>query len=171
MQPRAAAAGAEDEDAVLALLGAAGMRPAGSGAPPPIESVDVRRDHLVLDAACGGREEWSTTVRDRAVDYTEGMRLDGSDKEPKDCWAASVSVVLSLYVAQQFRHDETGSGRAERHASEQAAIDAAERAAIESARRRLAKMYASALGNDVLGPIERQARAATSVGGGRSRRW
>lgn len=168
----------EEEAMVNALL--APLQPQQSVAEPPAPTSPpefVRKSHLrsqlVLDAACGGPGSWTTEVCRRDIDYVE-TREDGC--------AASVSVVLSLYRTEGHlrtatresdalrllhpklmgparatdMHDETGTGRVEKVSQEEAAIEQAAKYAVESARHRLAKRFAAALGQELLGAIEKQ---------------
>ena len=113
--------------------------------------VEMVRDRLVFDAACGGPGSWTTKLKQQETDFTE-QRGDG--------WAASVSVVLSLLKvdtqtgAQELMHDEVGSGRAERASDAAAAEEEALKAAVACGRKRLGKRFAVALGGEILGAIE-----------------
>ena len=147
----------EAEALIQQLIGEAGLRPAGTEVEVRREAplnLDGRRDVLVLDTACG-QGRWTTKVSASEVDYAE-RRESG--------WAASVSVILSLYGQdgqgeQQHRHDETGSGRVDGQPCESTALALAEQRSVESARRRLAKRYANALDRGVLENIERTIRS------------
>ena len=163
-----------EELAIEALL--AGLRPPQPLAPTPScanaiaappqqkhadsqrQQVEMNRDRLVFDAACGGAGMWTTRVSRHDVDFVE---------ERDDGWAASVSIVLSLLrrdasMEVHHMHDETGSGRVERAADADAAEQLALTRATTSARKRLAKRFAVALGQAALGAIEKAAwREAT----------
>ena len=89
------------------------------------------RSRLVLDAACGGCDSWSTNLEHQETDFLE---------ERSDGWAASVSVIVALRNSEgRHMHDETGSGRVDKAPdADTAEVQAAERA-VQSARHRLAK--------------------------------
>ena len=154
-----------DDAAIAALLAANGLRcyeaPPEEEPPAPTDSVSVRRDLLVLDAALGGRPCWTTALRSREVDFVV-LRADG--------WAASVSVILALHRTDEFTgqdaqashaqaskthmHDETGSGSCEKQPEQAVAIAIAEQRAMDSARRRLAKRFAHSIDRQQLAAIE-----------------
>ena len=158
---------AAEEDAIQALL--AGIQPQQEPQPPGVAApsvtdrapsaderkamVDAARDRLVFDAACG-QDSWSTQVARQEVDFVE-QRPNG--------WAASVSVVLSLLSTDGgHMHDEVGSGHVDGAEDSNAAQQHAFAKAIASASKRLAKRFASALGQAKLGAIETAAwREAT----------
>lgn len=124
-------------------------------------SLCVRRDCLVLDAALGGRDAWDTELTSSAVDFAEERDADG--RATGRGWAASVSVIFSLFSLQDggtitstHMHDETGSGQSEGQPSRARAIECAEGKAIESARRRLAKRFALSIDTKLLAAIEAQ---------------
>jgi len=141
-----------EDAAIAAVLATHGLR---TCAPPPPEqppaltdSVDVRRDLLVLDAALGGRPSWKTAVSSRDVDFVE-LRDDG--------WAASVSIILALHRTDEeetHMHDETGSGSCDKQPEEAGALAVATQRAMDSARRRLAKRFAHSLDRQQMAAIE-----------------
>ena len=121
-------------------------------------AADLLRDQLVLDAACGGSEGWTTVVAARDVDFTE--------QDTNGTWSASISIVLSLlrYTGAdttEHSHDETGTGRVDGMPSEDAAIETAEQRAISNATRRLAKRFAISLDPNVIAAIYRESGGTT----------
>ena len=126
----------------------AGPAPAAPPTPPPREAKRRYREDLVLDTACG-EDGWQIEEREVTTDFIEE---DGTS------WSCCVSMVVSLSWGGSV-HEETGTGTAEGERDAAAATAAARQRARTSGMKRLAKRFASCLGQDALRAIERQLHA------------
>lgn len=119
---------------------------------PPItpQRVSKRRmrEDLVLDKACG-EDGWR--IEERAV-VTEFIEDDGTG------WRCCISMLVRLSWGGSV-HEETGTGTVAGEKDAEAAKAAAQQRARTSGMKRLAKRFASRLGQDALRAIERQLHA------------
>ena len=135
---------AEEEADVLRLFPAAAApaptpAPLGDHPPPVLFAI---RERLVLDAACGS-DSWSVEVVRRDLDFCS--------QEEDGAWSACVSVVVRLHAFGRASHDETGTGRAKQAELDAQTVEAiAFHRAVDGGVRRLAKMFAVSLGQQVL---------------------
>ena len=117
--------------------------------PPPRESKRRYREDLVLDKACG-EDGWHIEEREVTTDFVEEDGTKG--------WSGCVSMVVSLSWGGSV-HEETGTGTAAGEKDAEAATAAARQQARTSGMKRLAKRFASCLGQEALRAIERQLHA------------
>ena len=132
----------------------AGPEPAAPPTPPERDAKKRRyREDLVLDKACG-EGGWQIEEREVTTDFIEEDGASG--------WSCCVSMVVSLRWGGSV-HEETGTGTATGERDAEAATAAARQRARTSGMKRLAKRFASCLGQDALRAIERQLHAERGV--------
>jgi hypothetical protein len=120
--------------------------------PPQRETKRRYREDLVLDKACG-EDGWQIEEREVTTDFVEEDGTHG--------WSCCVSMVVSLSWGGSV-HEETGTGTATGERDAEAATAVARQQARTSGMKRLAKRFASCLGQDALRAIERQLHAERS---------
>lgn len=132
----------------------AGPEPAAPPTPPERDAKKRRyREDLVLDKACG-EGGWQIEEREVTTDFIEEDGASG--------WSCCVSMVVSLRWGRSV-HEETGTGTATGERDAEAATAVARQQARTSGMKRLAKRFASCLGQDALRAIERQLHAERGV--------